>query len=124
MIGAKTKVTGMAENAGKAEKGALQGAFSAISAFSAIAVEFRRPVGAGTASAQPSLPAFGPDASDPFRFTWYTTPAGAEVWIERRGRWVKGRIVGRGRKYVEVGIAGAGGRRCCVRTLYSELRRR
>jgi hypothetical protein len=71
-----------------------------------------------------SLPGFGPEASDPFRFTWWMTRDGDQVWIEHRGRWREGVIVGRGRERVMVAIAGTGGRRRRVRKPYSELRRR
>lgn len=70
------------------------------------------------------LAGLGPDLRDPFRFTWHNTRIGAEVWIEHRGRWRAGIVAGRGRKYVEVTIEGAGGRRLHVRQSYSELRRR
>jgi hypothetical protein len=65
----------------------------------------------------------GSDAGDPFRFTWWNTADGAEVWIEHRGGWRAGVVIGRGRKYVEVAIAGSKGKRRRVRKLYSELRR-
>lgn len=71
-----------------------------------------------------ALPGFGPEVGDPFRFTWWNTRAGAPVWVEYRGRWRAGVIVGRGRKYVTVETAGWRGRSRCVRKLYSELRRR
>ena len=73
---------------------------------------------------QASLPGFGPDAGDPFRFTWHTTRIGAEVWIEHRGKWRAGIVVGRGRKYVAVEIEAAGFKRLVVAKPYSELRRR
>lgn len=77
----------------------------------------------GATSEQLPLGGFGPDAGDRFRFDWLTTPIGAEVWVEHRAEWVKGRIAGRGRKYVVVAIATQNGRRRHVRKLYSELRR-
>jgi len=52
---------------------------------------------------------------------WWNTAEGAAVWIEHRGAWREGVIIGRGRKYVEVAVSGAGGRRLRVRKLYSEL---
>ncbi len=70
-----------------------------------------------------ALPGFGPEAGDSFRFTWWNTLAGAPVWIEHRGRWRTGVIVGRGREYVRVEIDTWGGSRTRVRKLYSELRR-
>ncbi len=76
------------------------------------------------AALQTALPGLGPDVRDPFRFTWWNTPEGARVWIEHRGVWRPGVIVGRGRKYVTVEIAGAGKRRGSVRKLYPQLRRR
>jgi hypothetical protein len=72
---------------------------------------------------QQALPGLGPDAGDPFRFTWWTTRIGVEVWIEHRKRWRAGVIVGRGREHVIVAIAGAGGRHRRVRKSYSELQR-
>ena len=75
------------------------------------------------ASAQPALPGFGPDAGDGFVFTWWTTPEGARVWIEHRGRWRAGVIVWRGRKYVVVSVETLGGRHKRISKLYSELRR-
>jgi hypothetical protein len=74
--------------------------------------------------AQGALPGFGPDATDPFRFTWWNTRAGDAVWIEHRGRWRAGVVMSRGRKYVEVAVAGAGKRQHRYRKLYRELRRR
>ncbi len=70
-----------------------------------------------------SLPGLGPDAADGFRFTWWNTRDGARVWIERRGNWREGIIVGRGREHVEVLIASPSGRPVRVRRLYAELRR-
>ena len=72
---------------------------------------------------QLTLPAFGPDGGDRFRFTWWNAREGTECWVEYRGWWRASVIAGRGRKYVTVEIAGAGGRRSHVRKLYSELRR-
>lgn len=65
----------------------------------------------------------GPDGGDAFRFTWWTTPIGARVWVEDRGSWRAGVVVRRGRKYVEVELAGAARQRRQVRKPYSELRR-
>jgi hypothetical protein len=73
---------------------------------------------------QASLPGHGPDAGDSFRFTWWNTATGAEVWIEARGGWCRGIVSGRRRRYVEVEIPTARGRRRRVKRLYSELRRR
>jgi hypothetical protein len=72
---------------------------------------------------QPTLPGLGPDQRDPFRFTWWNTLADAPVWIEHRGRWREGVVVARGRKYVEVEIAGGNGRCRHIGKPYSELRR-
>ena len=74
--------------------------------------------------AQLPLAGLGPDASDLFRFTWFTTRDSDRVWIEHRGRWRAGVIVGHGRQRVTVAIESAGGRRLRVRKSYSELRRR
>lgn len=74
-------------------------------------------------SEQTALPGLGPDADDRFRFTWWTTPIGGEVWVERRGECVKGRIVGRGRFYVNVEVISGHGKRRRVKRLYSQLRR-
>jgi len=70
------------------------------------------------------LAGFGPDAGDGFRFTWWNTAEGARAWIEHRGNWRAGVVIGRGRKYVEVAIETRGGRRQRVRKPYPELRRR
>lgn len=72
---------------------------------------------------QSSLPCFGPHGGDPYRFTWWTTPPAGEVWIERGGGWVRGRIASRGRFYVTVEIVTRRRRRRRVRKLYSKLRR-
>ncbi|MFI5351355.1 MAG: hypothetical protein ACHQZS_00185 [Candidatus Binatales bacterium] len=77
-----------------------------------------------SATAEQSLSGLGPDAGDGFRFTWWNTADGAEVWIEHRGRWRAGVVIGRARKYVEVAIVGGGGRCRRIRKLYTELRRR
>jgi len=76
-----------------------------------------------SATEQAALPGLGPDAGDPFRFTWWNTSDGAQVWIEHRGSWRAGVVIGRGRKYVEVAIETRVGRRRLVKKLYSELRR-
>jgi hypothetical protein len=73
---------------------------------------------------QLSLPSYGPDAADPFRFTWWSTREGAACWIEHHGRWRAGVIVQRGRKYVRVVLTERGGRTVHVRRRYGELRRR
>jgi hypothetical protein len=78
---------------------------------------------AKNASEPQPLPGFGPDFSDKFRFTWWNTQAGDAVWIEHRGQWRAGVVISRGRKYVEVTIANAGGRQHRVSKPYSELRR-
>lgn len=106
-----------------AKKGGAGGGYSACSAFSAVPVTFCRPAGPVAAREQLSLPDFGPDADDPFRFTWWNTADGARVWIEHRGRWCAGVVITRRRKYVEVAIVDGGGRRRRVRKPYSELRR-
>ena len=75
-------------------------------------------------NAQLALHGFAPDPSDSFRFTWWNTQAGDAVWIEYCGCWRAGVVMSRGRKYVELAIAGAGGRQHLVSRSYSELRRR
>jgi hypothetical protein len=70
-----------------------------------------------------ALPGFGPDVTDRFSYTWWNTPPAGQVWIERRGEWVKGRIIGRGRFYVAVEITDRRGRRRRVKRRYEELRR-
>jgi hypothetical protein len=77
-----------------------------------------------TMNLQLPLVGFGPEAGDAFRFTWWNTAEGVAVWIEHRGRWRAGRVLSRGRKYVEVEIEDAGMRRHPVRKSYSELMRR
>ena len=42
-----------------------------------------------------TLPGFGPDVRDTFRFSWWNTPEGARVWIEHCGAWREGVIVAR-----------------------------
>ena len=59
-------------------------------------------------AAQPALPGFGPADRDGFRFTWYNTRVGAAVWVEHRGRWRAGVVVGLGRKRATVAIEAAG----------------
>jgi hypothetical protein len=71
-----------------------------------------------------SLSGLGPEAGDPFRFTWWNAADGARVWVEVRGSWRQGVIVSRGRKSVEVEVESAGDRHRRVTKLYSELRRR
>lgn len=73
---------------------------------------------------QLALKGLGPEVGDTFRFTWWNTQTGDAVWIEHRGSWRTGVVISRGRKYVEVGIAGAGRRQHRVSRPYSELRRR
>jgi hypothetical protein len=73
---------------------------------------------------QAALPGFGPDAGDPFRFTWHNTRIGAAVWIEHRGRWRAGVAVGLGRKRAAVAIEAAGFKRLIVAKSYNRLRRR
>jgi len=70
-----------------------------------------------------ALNGLGPDAGDPFRFTWWTTRDGDRVWVRHRGRWRAGVIVERGREYVRLEIETPDGRSTRVRKLYSELRR-
>lgn len=72
-------------------------------------------------ASQLALEGLGPEAGDQFRFTWWTTRDGDRVWIEHRGRWRAGVIAGRGRERVRIEIEMRGGRRICVRKLYSEL---
>jgi len=74
-------------------------------------------------SGQFALPGFGPDPSDRFRFTWWTTPKGAKVWVQRSGHWRTGIVVHRGREYVEVLVASPSGRPIRLRRRYEELRR-
>jgi hypothetical protein len=76
------------------------------------------------ADEQVSLPGFGPDAVDAFRFTWWNTAKGAPIWIEHRGSWRAGVVIGCGRKRVAVGIKTAKCNRLVVVKPYSELRRR
>lgn len=76
------------------------------------------------AVSQLALKGLGPDAGDPFRFSWHNTRIGAEVWVEHRGSWRPAIVASRGRKYVEVEIEGAGERQRRVSKSYSELRRR
>jgi hypothetical protein len=66
----------------------------------------------------------GPDSRDQFRFTWWNTQVGDAVWIEHRGRWLAGVVIGRGHEFVQVAAAGTGKRQPRVRKLYCELRRR
>jgi hypothetical protein len=75
-------------------------------------------------SPQTNLPWAGPDAGDPFRFTWWNTRAGAAVWIEHRGRWRSGIVVRLGRKRAAVAVDTAGFKRLIVAKLYSQLRKR
>jgi hypothetical protein len=73
---------------------------------------------------QLSLAGLGPDAGDAFRFTWHTTREGAAVWIEHRGRWRAGVVIGLGRKRAAVSIEAVGFKCLIVAKLYTELRRR
>ena len=66
----------------------------------------------------------GRTPGDLFRFTWWNTRSGAAVWIEHRGRWRAGVVVGLGRKRAAVAIEAAGFKRLVVAKLYRELRRR
>jgi len=70
------------------------------------------------------LAGFGPAGGDQFRFTWHNTRIGAAVWIEHRGRWRAGVVVGLGRKRAAIAIEAAGFRRLVVGTSYNQLRRR
>ncbi len=71
-----------------------------------------------------ALAGLGPDAGDGFRFTWWNTREGAAVWIEHRGRWRAGVVIGLGRKRASIAIDAVGFKRLVVATPYSELRRR
>lgn len=71
-----------------------------------------------------ALPVFGPDAGDSFRFTWWNAREGAAVWIEHRGRWCAGVVIGLGRKRVAIAIEAEGFRRLLVAKPYNQLRRR
>lgn len=73
---------------------------------------------------QLALAGFGPAADDPFRFTWWNTREGAAVWIEHRGRWRAGVVIGLGRKRVAIAIEAEGFTRLLVDKPYNELRRR
>jgi hypothetical protein len=79
---------------------------------------------ASNADQQVALPGFGPDAGDSFRFTWWNTREGAAVWIEHRGRWHVGVVIGLGRKRVAVAIEAEGFTRLVVVKPYHQLRRR
>jgi hypothetical protein len=76
------------------------------------------------ALAQFALKGLGPAAGDRFRFTWHNTRIGAAVWIEHRGRWRAGVVVGLGRKRAAVAIEAAGFRRLIIEKSYNQLRRR
>lgn len=67
---------------------------------------------------------FGPDARDAFRFTWWNTREGADVWVKHRSRWCAGTVIGRGRKRVLVSIEVANWKRLLISKPYSDLRRR
>ncbi len=123
VVSSQTNLTSTADKADKAVKVASKAGLSASSALSAVQVKSRPPAGAPTGAGQTALPGFGPDPRDLFRFTWWNTSDRAEAWIEHRGKWRAGLVIGRGRKYVEVAIVGANGKRRRVRKLYSELRR-
>jgi hypothetical protein len=69
-------------------------------------------------------PGLRPDAADAFHFDWWTTRERAAVWIEYRGRWRAGVIVGRGRRNAQVVITAAKAKRLTVAKPDSELRRR
>jgi hypothetical protein len=75
-------------------------------------------------NAQLALRGLGPDVGDPFRFTWWNTAKGAPIWIEHRGSWRAGVVIGCGRKRVAVAIKTAKCNRLIVAKPYSELRRR
>lgn len=74
-------------------------------------------------NAQYSLPSFGPDPRDSFRFTKWNTPEGVWVWVNVRGDWRRGVIVARGRKNVSIRLESRNGKAWRVRKPYSELRR-
>jgi hypothetical protein len=73
---------------------------------------------------QLALSDLGPNASDAFRFNWWTIREGAPVWIEHRGRWRAGVVVGLGRKRALIAIKAAQPGRLFVATPYEQLRRR
>jgi hypothetical protein len=73
---------------------------------------------------QLTLPTLGPEVGDGFRFTWWNTREGAAVWIEHRGRWRAGVVVGLGRRRAAVAIEVAGFRRLIIEKSYNQLRRR
>jgi hypothetical protein len=73
---------------------------------------------------QLALKGLGPEDGDRFRFTWHNTRIGDAVWIEHRGSWRPGVVVGRGRKRVMVAIEADGWKRLIVTKFYCELRRR
>jgi hypothetical protein len=76
-----------------------------------------------TMTTQRALPGFGPEPDDGFRFTWWNTREGAAVWIEHRGRWRAGVVLGLGRKRAAVAIEAARSKRLVVATPYTQLRR-
>ena len=73
---------------------------------------------------QLALPGLGPELDDGFRFTWWNTREGVAVWIEHRGRWCAGVVIGLGRKRAAVAIEAASFRRLIVVKPYKKLRRR
>jgi hypothetical protein len=75
-------------------------------------------------STQTALPKFGPEVDDRFRFTWWNTAEKAPVWIEYRGRWRAGVVIGRGRKRALVAIEADGFNRLLVAKSYNQLCRR
>ena len=74
-------------------------------------------------AAQSALPGFGPADATAFASLGATRRVGAAVWMEHRGRWRAGVVVGLGRKRAAVGIEAVGFKRLIVATLYRELRR-
>jgi len=75
-------------------------------------------------SGQLALKGLGPELDDGFRFTWWNTREGAAVWIENRGRWRAGAVIGLGRRRALVAIEAASFKRATVAKPYSKLRRR
>jgi hypothetical protein len=73
---------------------------------------------------QLTLPTLGPEVDEVFRFTWHNTRIGVAVWIEHRGGWSAGVVVGLARKRVAVAIEAAGSKRVTIVKPYAELLRR
>lgn len=77
-----------------------------------------------TGDRQLTLAGLGPELDDGFRFTWWNTREGAAVWIEHRGRWRSGVVVGLGPRRATVAIEAAGFKRLVIAKSYSQLWRR